>query len=130
MKSSELVDYLRENGRIDDLKKRIAPALKEFSDGLQVKGGSAPIILTIENKDIYVGSDEIKRLCMGYLDRTLNAIELGYVASAFDICPDFKFEADSLKEMISELSDSHMFEAPEVDKFVKTVVQSLENKNA
>lgn len=76
MKSSELVGYLKANASIGTLKKRIAHFIKEFSAGLQVKGGSAQIILTIENKDVHVRPDEIRRLCLGYLDGTLNATEL------------------------------------------------------
>jgi len=62
------VGSLKENASIGTLKKRIAPFINEFSDGLQVKGVSAPIILTIEKKDVHVRSDEIRRLCLGYLD--------------------------------------------------------------
>ena len=123
MKSSELVGYLKANASIGTLKKRIAPFINEFSDGLQVKGGSAPIILTIENKDVHMRSDKIRRLCLGYLDGTLNATEIEYVASAFDICPDFKFETDDLRELTRELSDLHAMDMSEVVEFVKTTIQ-------
>jgi hypothetical protein len=103
--------------------KKIAPFIKEFSDGLQVKGGSAPIILTIENKDVPVRSDEIRRLCLGYLNGTLNATEIEYLVSALDICPDFKFETDDLRELARELSDLHAMDTSEVVEFVKTTIQ-------
>jgi hypothetical protein len=123
MKSSELVSYPKENASIGTLKKRIASFINEFSDGLQVKGGSAPIILTIENKDVRVRPDEIRRLCLDSLDGTLNATELEYVASALDICPDFKFETDDLRELTRELSDLHAMDTSEVVEFVKTTIQ-------
>jgi hypothetical protein len=123
MKSSELVGYLKENASIGTLKKMIAPFIKEYSDGRQVRGGSAPIILTIENKDVHVESGDIRNLCLGYLDGTLNATELEYIASALDICPDFKFETDDLKELTCELSDLHEMDTSEVIEFVKTTIQ-------
>jgi len=117
------VGSLKENASIGTLKKRIAPFINEFSDGLQVKGVSAPIILTIEKKDVHVRSDEIRRLCLGYLDGTLNATELEYVVSALDICPDFKFETEDLRELTRELSDLHAMDPSEVVEFVKTTIQ-------
>ncbi len=59
MKSSELVGYLKANASIGTLKKRITHSINKFSDGLQARGGPAPIILTIENKDAHVRPDEI-----------------------------------------------------------------------
>jgi hypothetical protein len=117
------VGYLKENASIGTLKKRIAPFINEFSDGLQVEGGSAPIILTIKNKDVHVRSDEIRRLCLGYLDGTLNATELEYVVGALDICPDSKFEMEDLRELTRELSDPHEMDTSEVVEFVKTTIQ-------
>jgi hypothetical protein len=55
MNSSKLIGYLEEDGSIVRLKKEIAPSIKEFYDGLRLKGGSAPIIITIEDKDVPVG---------------------------------------------------------------------------
>ncbi len=115
--------YLKENASIGTLKKRIASFIKEFSYRLQVKGGSAPIILPIENKDVYVRPDEIRKLCLDSLDGTLNATRLKYVASTLDICPDFKFETDDLREQTRELSDLHAMDTSEVVEFVKTTIQ-------
>lgn len=67
--------------------------------------------------------DEIRRLCLDYLDGTLNATELEYVASAFDICPDFTFETDDLRELTRELSDLHAMDTSDIVEFVKTTIQ-------
>jgi hypothetical protein len=126
MNSSELIGYLEEDGSIVRLKKEIAPFIKEFYDGLRLKGGSAPIIITIENKDVPVGPGHLKRLCLGYLDGILDVTELEYIASALDISPDFKFSTNDLRESIRELSDLHESESSEVLRFVRSILQSID----
>ena len=126
MNSSKLIGFLEEDGSIVRLKKEIAPSIKEFYDGLRIKGGSAPIILTFENKDVPVGSGHLKRLCLGYLDGILDATDLEYLASALDICPDFKFATNDLRDIASDLSDLHEMEPSEIISFVRSTLQSLD----
>ena len=91
MNSSELIGYLEEDGSIVRLKKEIAPSIKEFYDGLRIKGGSAPIIITIENKDVPVGSGHLKMFCLGYLDGILDVTELEYLASVWTFAQTLNF---------------------------------------
>jgi len=126
MKSSELVRCLDVDGGIPKLKQKMAVSIKEFSYGLRVKGGSAPISLAIENKEVLVEVIHVKSLCKAYLDGTIDAMELEYVASALDICPDFKFVTDNLREIIRNLSELHQMEPSEIPVFVKGILQSRE----
>ena len=129
MKSSELIGYLGENGGVVSLKREIASSVEEFARGLRIKGYcSAPIILTIENKDVPVGSGHLKRLCLGYLDGILDATDLEYTASALDICPDFKFATNDLRDMARYLSELHEMEPSEILSLVRSILQSLDMK--
>lgn len=128
MKSSELVGYLGENGSVVSLKREIASSVEEFARGLRIKGGSAPISLTFENKDVSVGPGHLKRLCLGYLDGLLDATDLEYIASALDICPEFKFATNDLKDMTNQLSELHEMESSEVLGLVRNILQSLDLK--
>ena len=127
MNSSQLIGYLGENGSVVSLKREIASSVEEFARGLRIKGYcSAPIILTIENKDVPVGSGHLKRLCLGYLDGILDATDLEYIASALDICPDFKFVSNDLRDIARDLSDLHKMEPSEIISFVRSTLQSLD----
>jgi hypothetical protein len=128
MKSSELIRYLEEDGSIVRLKKEIASSVEEFSRGLRVKGGSAPISLALENKEVLIGVSHLKRLCKAYLDGIIDVTELEYLASALDICPDFKFATNDLMEDIRQLSELHGMESSEVLGLVRSILQSLDMK--
>ena len=128
MNSSKLIGYLEEDGSIVRLKKEIAPSKKEFYDGLRLKGGSAPIIISIEDKDVPVGSGHLRRLCLGFLDGILDATDLEYIASALDICPDFKFATNDLRDMARYLSELHEMEPSEILSLVRSILQSLDMK--
>jgi hypothetical protein len=128
MTSSQLIAYLEQKGAVVRLKKEIAPYINEFVRGLEIGGGSAPVYLTMENKEVFVGAGHVRNLCKAYLDGIFNASEIEYLASAMDICPDFQFETSELRESIRYLSELHYrdIEPSKVSELVKSIYEDSE----
>lgn len=104
MKSIDLVAFLEEPTKLQELKTAIARPLEEFRRGRSVRGGVSPVELSTHNTSIPLYRRHVRQLCKWYLEGGLDLFELEYLASGLDICTDFVPESEEVRDAISCLS--------------------------
>lgn len=104
MKPIELIAFLDEPTKLQELKVAIARPLEEFRYGKSVRGGVAPVELSTQDTSIPLYRRHVRQLCEWYLEGGLDDVELEYLASGLDICTDFVPESEKVRDAISDLS--------------------------
>ncbi|MEQ1847651.1 MAG: hypothetical protein ABL983_18955 [Nitrospira sp.] len=104
MKSTDLITFLEEPTRLQELKTAIARPLEEFRRGRSVRGGVSPVELSTQDTSISLYRRHVRQLCKWYLEGSLDLVELEYLASGLDICTDFIPESEEVRDAISCLS--------------------------
>jgi|GWRWMinimDraft_7_1066015.scaffolds.fasta_scaffold46531_1 hypothetical protein len=126
MKSFNLITFLEEPTRLQELKTAIARPLEEFRRGRSVRGGVAPVELLTQNTSIPLYRRHVRQLCKWYLEGSLDLVELEYLASGLDICTDFVPESEELRDAISCLSS--LGEYGNAEQTVQDVLKSIERE--
>lgn len=83
-----------------------------------------PIYIGATGKDLLLTAAHVERLCQEYLDGHLDEVELEYVASALELCPDFRCASPAIDEAVFFLADS-VANGPITPKSVREILQML-----
>jgi hypothetical protein len=105
MRSSELLNLLESGEEMGALRAAIGPSMPDFRAGISLRGASAPVRLETEGKELPVTELHIRRICEEYLAERLDEEEVAYLATAIELCPDFKLVSEVVEETVSVLSD-------------------------
>lgn len=104
MKLSELKRALLGLFPIDTFESTIDKEVNNYKSSLKIKGTSTPIYL-IEDDRLFVGKNELKKLCSLYLSGGLSEGHLNYIVDAILLSNNVDFENEDIKEQIELLTD-------------------------
>lgn len=105
MHREDLVEYLRGIKTSQELKEIISEELKSFQSSLKVKGGSSYIRYDGDNQKTFISSEYIKRLCLDYLNKSIDDFFVSYIADALLLSENTIYENENIKEQLELLTD-------------------------
>jgi hypothetical protein len=124
MRSSELHALLDRPDDIGGLRTAISSAMPAFRRGLAERGRSAPIVVESEGANLLVTEAHVAHLCEQFLTGDLDEAELEYVASALDLCPDFRCASSAVESAVFSLADP-VANGPITRDSVRELLQSM-----
>lgn len=77
----------------------------EFRRGMAELGRSMPVYIETTESELIVTATHLDRLCQEYLDGHLDEVELEYVASALELCPDFRCVSSAIEDAVFYLAN-------------------------
>jgi hypothetical protein len=106
------------------LREAIAPALPAYRHGLAERGRSCPVVIQCDGSFLTIAASHVAALCEAFLDEQLDAVELGYVATALELAPDFHFISDEVQECTFFLSSPEV-NGSAANESVSTILRVL-----
>jgi len=125
MRSSELIEFLEMEGDVQELKRKLSSALSFFRNALKTRGGSAPIELTTEGKEVVVKASHLRKICAEFIAGSFDEIDVEYIATALALCPDFAAESEEVQDAIYSLSDLRQLKPHELEIRVNEILESI-----
>jgi len=104
MRARDLYQLLGTPDSGEALRKAIAPAMPEYRRGLTESGGPAQVAIESDGTLLTIAATHLVTLCEGFLAGHLDAVELGYIASALEAVPDFHFVSRKIEDITFLLS--------------------------
>jgi hypothetical protein len=86
------------------LREAIAPAMPAYRRGLAEGGRSAPVVVECDGALLVIAAPHLTTLCEAFLAERIDEAELGYLATALDRAPDFRFVSVKVEEIAFLLS--------------------------
>lgn len=80
------------------LREAIAPAMPAYRRGLAEHGQSASVAVECDGALLVIAVPHLVTLCEAYLAKQLDEVELGYLARALELAPDFQFVTEEIGE--------------------------------
>ena len=124
MRSSDLYALLDRPRGPGDLKAAVAAGIPDFTRGLAERGRSAPVCVQSEGLDLLLTEAHVAELCRRFLSGHISAVETEYIATALELCPDFRAESESVSEAILLLADP-VANGPLTQESVSAVLHSV-----
>ncbi len=75
-----------------------------YRQGLAEPGQPAPVAVDCDGALLIVAAEHLATLCDAFLNGHLDAVELGYLATALELAPDFQFVSERIEDITSLLS--------------------------
>ena len=112
MKTSKIYELLGTQGSGATLKKGISAAMPAYRQALETGEAVRPIDVISDGALLVIAASHLACLCDAFLKNFLDVEELGYVATALDRAPDFKFVTKEVEECAFLLSSSDQHGPP------------------
>jgi hypothetical protein len=122
VRSSELFALLESGEEVGAIRQLIAADMPAFRAGLGGRGGVAPVRIQTEGVDLPITETHVRAICEEYLAGRLDEQEVEYVATAIELCPDFRMVTEAVEDWVSVLSESASNVSREV---VESILRSL-----
>jgi hypothetical protein len=104
MLTRELYQLLGTSGAGPALREAIASAMPAYRQGLAEKGRSCPVVIDSDGSLLVIATSHLIVLCEAFLDEQIDEVELGYLATALELAPDFRFVSEDVEDITSFLS--------------------------
>jgi hypothetical protein len=104
VRASDLYELLNTADSGEALREALAPAMPGYRRGLAEGGRPAPILVEPDEAVLVVARSHLASLCEAFLAAHIDAVELGYVATALERVPDFRFVSEEVEECAFLLS--------------------------
>jgi len=124
VRSSELYDLLDRPDDVGGLRTAISGAMPAFQRGRAERGRSSPIVINSEGLDLLVTGAHLAHLCEEFLQGQLDALELEYIGTALELCPDFRCASPAVEEALFLLS-TPVANGPLTPESVREIIRSL-----
>jgi hypothetical protein len=124
VRSSELFELLESDEESGGIRQLLAADMPEFRAGLERRGSVAPVRLRTEGIDLPISEPHVRRICEEYLAGRLDEQEVEYVATALELCPDFRMVSEAVEELVFRLS-SPAANGPLSREVVEAILRSL-----
>ena len=120
----DLYELLNVPGATAGLRAAVGPAMPQYRRGLAERGRSCPVFITSDGSLLVVAASHLERLCTAFLNQEIDETELGYIATALELAPDFQFVSKEIEECAFFLS-SKVSNAPKLSEIVPVVLRAL-----
>ncbi len=78
------------------------------------------MVVETDGSDLPITEDHVRHLCEDYLADRLDELEIAYVASALELCPDFRCTSSTVEEAVFRLA------GPEINgKITREIVREI-----
>ncbi|HIG72493.1 MAG TPA: hypothetical protein EYG08_03520 [Myxococcales bacterium] len=124
MLARDLYEFLGAQESTTELRAAIAPAMPEYRRGLAERDPSSPAFITSDGSLLVLAASHLKRLCTAFLKGEIDESEISYIATVFDLTPDFQFISKEIEECAFFLSASEA-NGPPLQKVVPAVLRAL-----
>lgn len=98
MQARHLYELLDTAGNGKALREAIAPAMPAYRRGLAEGGQPTPVDVQCDGALLVIAVPHLVTLCEAYLAKQLDEVELGYLARALELAPDFQFVTEEIGE--------------------------------
>jgi hypothetical protein len=104
MLARDLYQLLGTSGSGPALREAIAPAMPAYRRGIAEKGRSCPVVVDSDGSLLVIATSHLIVLCEAFLDEQIDEVEVGYLATALELTPDFTFVSDDVEDITSFLT--------------------------
>ena len=98
--------------------------MPEYRRGLAEHGRSSPVLIDSDGSLLVLAASHLDRLCTAFLNGEIDESELNYIATAFEIAPDFQFVSKEIEECAFFLSAADA-NGPPLQEIVPAVLRAL-----
>jgi hypothetical protein len=105
MHRDDLIEYLKGLKDPSELRKKIYHELGSFRKSLKVKGGSSNVYYDGDCERTFIGSKEIRRLCLDFLNKNVDEFFVSYIADALLLSENTVYESEHVREQLELLTD-------------------------
>lgn len=105
MKARDLYEKLSASDPSTALREAIAPAMPAYRYGLAERGRVAPVVIESDGALLVIANEHLANLCEIFMAGHLDAVELGYVATALELAPDFQFVSGQIEDIAGLLAE-------------------------
>jgi hypothetical protein len=123
VRSSELIALLESEDEIGALRQAIAADMPAYRRGHEV-GGSSPIHVSWGERSVQITLRHVGQICKEFLAGRLDRLEMTYLMTALELCPDFEIASEELADIIGGLADVLIDEA-DVRRQAEEVLRSI-----
>ena len=104
MRLSSLKKFIENEISIQEFLSELSDELREYKKLTGKKGASIPIYVTADI-DLHFGGNELRTLCVYFVEGGISTEELAYLADAIDISSHIYVSDDKIKDYVSEMTD-------------------------
>ena len=88
----------------DVLRMEMQEEIGEYKAMANLKGSTMPVFVN-EDIEIKIGENDLKVLCLAFLNEKLTELEINYIVDALQLSNMVSFESEELFDRISYLTD-------------------------
>ncbi len=114
MRKADIIAFLEAEISTEQLSTLLAEEVRAHRRALEVRGMSAPVVLTGGEKSIAVGAAHLRRLGNAILNSELSRPIASYVLDAMTLSPDFVWPSEEAFDAAAQLSECSDQRVPEL----------------
>ena len=104
MRTESLHSFLSNNSSAESLAEEIHDEVKAYKAAAEIKGSSMSVTMT-GYQGIHINTDEVVRLCDGYLSGILTTWDVQYVCDALQMSERVTFHDEAVRDALDMLGE-------------------------